>query len=233
MTWKGDPPVIVPELIPPRPYLAEQLLDIPPAFVPQIHENSGGLAGVVVYLEPDPQLNEIAGSFPPLTICSEKTSLRILQIGNPSTQVGLVRQGEEVSLTAFTALQESIRFRNADFFTLKLPTSHEVVPYRMNYPGRVEVTSGSGHFWSGASIYVTRHPFYTITNQTGNFELSGIPAGRYRLIAELSSWEIHNELLDPEYQTIYHRTWAAPFRKSADIDLGNQGKDATASFTFP
>jgi len=50
----------------------------------------------------------------------------------------------------------------------------------LNKPGVVEVTCNI-HGWMKAWVVVTGSPYFAVTDQNGNFRISGIPPGNYRL----------------------------------------------------
>jgi plastocyanin len=48
-------------------------------------------------------------------------------------------------------------------------------------PELIKVICDAGHPWMSAYIMVADHPYYTVTDENGYFELSDIPAGTYTL----------------------------------------------------
>jgi hypothetical protein len=95
---------------------------------------------------------------------------------------------------------QTLRIRNSD------PTTHNVNAKpsrsgnegfnRMQAPGAgpVEVVFATPelaipvgcdvHPWMGAWVHVLEHPFFAVSSSSGEFELGGLPAGRYRLEAQ-------------------------------------------------
>lgn len=44
------------------------------------------------------------------------------------------------------------------------------------------------HPWMGAHIGVFKHPFFAVTGEEGTFELKGLPAGKYTVVAWHEKW---------------------------------------------
>lgn len=44
--------------------------------------------------------------------------------------------------------------------------------------------------WMNAEIIVIPHPYYTITDESGRFELSGVPPGNYQIVAWHEGWSV-------------------------------------------
>jgi hypothetical protein len=41
-----------------------------------------------------------------------------------------------------------------------------------------------------AEILVVRHPYYAVTDESGRFELTGVPPGEYEIIAWHEGWKV-------------------------------------------
>jgi plastocyanin len=48
-------------------------------------------------------------------------------------------------------------------------------------PGIVYLTCEAGHAWMNAYIYVASHPYVALTNHSGEFTMSSVPPGTYRI----------------------------------------------------
>jgi len=53
---------------------------------------------------------------------------------------------------------------------------------RIRRPGFLVATCDAGHPWMSAYIMVAEHPYYTVTDSDGNYFISDIPPGEYRLV---------------------------------------------------
>ncbi len=41
----------------------------------------------------------------------------------------------------------------------------------------------AGHTWMSAYIWVSKHPYYAVTDKSGKFEIADVPPGTYKLKA--------------------------------------------------
>jgi hypothetical protein len=41
-----------------------------------------------------------------------------------------------------------------------------------------------------AELFVAPHPYYAVTDESGKFELTGIPAGKYEIVAWHEGWGV-------------------------------------------
>lgn len=63
-------------------------------------------------------------------------------------------------------------------------------PQVLAKPGRIDLKCDAGHTWMSAYVYVFDHPYYTVSDASGNFRISGLPPGTYDV-------QIEHELLGP------------------------------------
>ena len=68
-------------------------------------------------------------------------------------------------------------------FNVALPIPGMQMPQTMRKPGIVSVKCDAGHTWMAATIFVVEHPYYTVTDGAGKFELKDVPPGTYTLVA--------------------------------------------------
>lgn len=54
--------------------------------------------------------------------------------------------------------------------------------------GIIELRCNAGHPWMSAYVFVVNHPYYTVTNAAGRFELKDVPPGEYTLVCWHESW---------------------------------------------
>ncbi len=52
---------------------------------------------------------------------------------------------------------------------------------RFSEPGAYHATCDAGHPWMSAYVVVAEHPYYTVTDANGRFELQDIPTGTYTM----------------------------------------------------
>ena len=73
------------------------------------------------------------------------------------------------------------RKRDETLFHVALPHFREQVRVTLDTPGLLRVICDVGHVWMRAYVFVTNSPFAAVTNGQGQFALTGVPAGTYRL----------------------------------------------------
>ncbi len=68
-------------------------------------------------------------------------------------------------------------------FNLALPTKDQKIKKRLKRPGMYSNKCDAGHTWMTAYIWVSKHPYYAVTDKTGKFEIADVPPGTYKLKA--------------------------------------------------
>jgi plastocyanin len=66
-------------------------------------------------------------------------------------------------------------------FNMAQPKFKPLLQKRFDQPEMIEVTCDV-HGWMKAWIVVQQHPFYVLTDPSGNFRLTGVPAGDHKLV---------------------------------------------------
>ena len=66
-------------------------------------------------------------------------------------------------------------------FNVALPLQNQKVKRRIRKPGVIRLKCDSGHTWMGAYILAFRHPYHTVTGESGSFSIPDIPPGTYTL----------------------------------------------------
>jgi len=68
-------------------------------------------------------------------------------------------------------------------FNIALPMRNQNVRKKIKNPGLINVSCDAGHKWMSAYIAVVDNPYFAVTDENGNFEISNIPSGKYQLKA--------------------------------------------------
>ncbi|MEE9612082.1 MAG: carboxypeptidase regulatory-like domain-containing protein, partial [Desulfatiglandales bacterium] len=68
-------------------------------------------------------------------------------------------------------------------FNLALPLKGQKIKKRLRRPGMLSVKCDAGHTWMSAYVYVSKHPYYSVTDKKGSFEIKDVPPGTYMLKA--------------------------------------------------
>jgi hypothetical protein len=88
------------------------------------------------------------------------------------------------------------------------------------------------HVWMNGEMMVARHPYYTVTDRDGNFELTQVPPGDYEIVAWHEGWKVvgQNALYDLKTQVrvnhpvfsdpvIWSKPVKVPARSAVEVNL--------------
>jgi len=80
---------------------------------------------------------------------------------------------------------------NADY-NLPFVLEGQEITRPMTREGRVSMRCNV-HVWMNGEMMVARHPYYAVTDQDGNFELTQVPPGDYEIVAWHEGWRVVGE----------------------------------------
>ena len=80
---------------------------------------------------------------------------------------------------------------NADY-NLPFVLEGQEITRPMTREGRVDLRCNV-HVWMNGEMVVARHPYYAVTDQDGNFELTQVPPGDYEIVALHEGWRVVGE----------------------------------------
>lgn len=100
----------------------------------------------------------------------------------------LVPQNAELQMQSSDATLHTIHMDGAASFNLPFPFPNQVNARTMSTPGLVNLRCNGGHVWMNAEMMVVAHPYYTVTDESGHFELTNVPPGTYELVAWHEGW---------------------------------------------
>jgi hypothetical protein len=81
---------------------------------------------------------------------------------------------------------------NADY-NLPFTTQGQEITRPMPREGVVSLRCNAGHVWMNGEMIVAKHPYYAVTDENGNFELTGVPPGNYEIVAWHEGWRVVGE----------------------------------------
>ena len=102
----------------------------------------------------------------------------------------LVPQNDVLQMKSSDATLHTVHMSGASSFNLPFPYTNQVISRTMETPGLVNLECNGGHVWMNAEIFVIDHPYYTVTDESGKFELSDVPPGEYEIVAWHEGWSI-------------------------------------------
>jgi hypothetical protein len=80
--------------------------------------------------------------------------------------------------------------RRAATYNLPFPFANQTVSRTMPTADLADVRCNGGHAWMNAEIIVAAHPYYSVTDENGAFELRDVPPGEYQIVAWHEGWKI-------------------------------------------
>jgi hypothetical protein len=96
-------------------------------------------------------------------------------------------------------------------------------------PGVISLGCNAGHPWMSGYIHVVEHPYYTVTDSEGRFELKDVPPGKYKLIAWHPSWQ--PRVLRDGTGKVTEVQYGPSVEVSREVTL-EAGADASVDFKF-
>lgn len=98
----------------------------------------------------------------------------------PHTQVVMVNSQLEISSVDPILHNTHIHIERRTFLNIALPPNGRIIRKPLKKAGRLDVRCDA-HKFMRSSIHVFQHPYFSLTDQNGTFEISHVPAGTYQL----------------------------------------------------
>src|SRR6266849_6046522 len=102
----------------------------------------------------------------------------------------LVAQDAELRIKSSDATLHTVHMDGAATYNLPFPFTNQIVSRTMPTAGLANVRCNGGHAWMNAEILVVSHPYYTVTDESGKFQLTGVPPGEYEIVAWHEGWKV-------------------------------------------
>jgi hypothetical protein len=234
VTWDGP----IPQPPPFKAYanylypLAKQFIgEKPNPHAPQVDPQSRGVRHAVVYLKHVEPERSRPWDHAAARIALRSRTLHVLGQGSEPAIVGFVRRGEEVQIVNEDVYYHLVYGRGAAFFALPFVAADRPTPRRLDAAGVVELSAGAGQFWMRGHLFVSEHPYYTLTDADGRFELKNVPEGEYEVIAWLPNWHVERVERDPEVGLVSRLVFHEPATQRQPI-LVQRGAVAACDFTW-
>jgi hypothetical protein len=142
----------------------------------------GGVANTIVYLK-----NIISGKV--LELPEQRRHLDQKQC-RYIPHILLVPQNATLSMMSSDPTLHTIHMDGAATFNLPFPFTDRVTARAMATPGLVHLRCNGGHVWMNAEMMVVSHPYYAVTDESGNFEFTDVPPGNYQIVAWHEGWNM-------------------------------------------
>ncbi len=102
----------------------------------------------------------------------------------------LVPSNTEFEMKSSDAVLHTVHMDGAATYNLPFPFPDHVISRQMPTVGLVNLKCNGGHTWMNAEMFVVSHPYYTVTDESGKFELSNVPPGAYQIVAWHEGWGV-------------------------------------------
>jgi hypothetical protein len=100
----------------------------------------------------------------------------------------LVPQEATLQMQSSDATLHTIHMDGAATFNLPFPFTNQITSRTMSTPGLVHLRCNGGHVWMNAEMMVAPHPYYAVTDESGRYEFTDVPAGTYEIVAWHEGW---------------------------------------------
>jgi Polysaccharide lyase family 4, domain II len=140
----------------------------------------GGVANTVVFLKNVTQGK--AFDLPPQLRHLDQKHCRYVP------HILLVPENQDLSMQSSDPTLHTIHMEGAATYNLPFPFVNKVSTRTMPNAGLVSLRCNGGHVWMNAEMMVVRHPYYAVTDESGQFEFTGVPPGTYQIVAWHEGW---------------------------------------------
>jgi hypothetical protein len=146
--------------------------------------------------------------------------------------VALVPVETEYKLKSSDPILHTVQMMGAADLSLPFPFQNQFISRTLHKPGVIDLKCNAGHLWMNGIVMVVRHPYYAVTDDHGEFELTGVPPGEYQIAAWHESWKVAREeqTLDVGTQKMTKRLFfSEPITLQKKVEVKASAK-ATVSF---
>jgi|SRR5581483_923012 len=185
-----------------------------------------GVANTVVYLK-----NIDAGKPMDLPVARRSLNQKSCRY---EPHILLVPQNGKLSIKSSDPVLHTVHMSGAAQYNLPFPFPDQAVERQMGEPGIVNLQCNAGHVWMNGVVIVAPHPYYAVTDESGNFRLDGVPPGHYEVVAWHEGWQTQLQagFYDVLSQTrITRPVYSQPIALEKTVTVA-PGGNATLEFTF-
>jgi hypothetical protein len=202
---------------------------------PIIDPESGRIEGALVFLRKVDLAISKPWTHAPVSVVFTDTALEVRQ-GAAHAEVGIVQLGDSIACSAtvernFSLVARGVR-SDGEFFSLPLPKPNIVTNKKLDKTGAVELSCGRGRYWLREYLWVSDHPYATVTNADGSFEMKHVPEGNYEIVSWMPSWHILRNLRNPESGEVVGLKFEPPAEQKRAVTVTVGGDPTTIEFSW-
>jgi hypothetical protein len=178
----------------------------------------GGVANTVVFLK------DIAKG-KPMDLAPGRQSLNQINC-RYEPHILLVPKDHNLQMKSSDPILHNIHMAGAALYNLPFPIPDKAIIRPMRRDGVVDLKCDAGHVWMNAEVLVVVHPYYTVTDQHGSFELTNVPPGEYVITAWHEGWKITREenVIDVDsHQEVHRPIFSEPKTWDAKVNVPPNG----------
>jgi len=120
----------------------------------------------------------------------------------------LVPEKAILDMKSSDATLHTIHMDGAATYNLPFPFPDRVSSRSMPAAGLVHLRCNGGHVWMNAEMMVVTHPYYAVTDETGNFQFTDVPPGTYQIVAWHEGWGLAGK--EQAYDVLTERSVQRP-----------------------
>lgn len=183
--WQGAMPHLVASEINKDPQVCDPLGQKKRDLERLLVSPDGGVANTVVYLK-----SVSAGKAMDLPV-----QRRTLNQKNCRYEPHILLVPLEGTLTAKSSdpLLHTVHMSGSADYNLPFVSAGQEISRQMTREGTVDLRCNAGHVWMNGEMVVAPHPYYTVSDEEGNFELTDVPPGQYEIVAWHEGWRVVGE----------------------------------------
>jgi hypothetical protein len=226
VTWQGALPHLTASEINKDPQICDPLGQKHRDLERLLVSPNGGVANTVVFLR-----NVARGKamdLPPARRHLNQKNCRY------EPHILLVPVQETLTVRDSDPLLHTVQMSGSADYNLPFVLEGQEITRPMTREGTVSLRCNAGHVWMNAEMIVAKHPYYAVTDQYGNFELTQVPAGNYEIVAWHEGWRVvgENALYDIATQVRVKRpVFSEPVIWSKSVKV-NPHEAAEVNFTL-
>lgn len=183
--WQGPLPHLVPSEINKDPQICDpqgqKRRDLERLLVAQ----DGGIANTVIFLKDI--THGKAMDMPQARQALNQKNCRY------EPHILLVPVGGNLQVKSSDPTLHTVHMSGASDYNLPFTFKDQVINRPMTRAGVVDLRCNAGHVWMNGEMIVAPHPYYAVTDQNGDFEISQVPPGSYEIVAWHEGWRVVGE----------------------------------------
>jgi hypothetical protein len=90
-------------------------------------------------------------------------------------------------------LLHTVHMSGSADYNLPFTAQGQEITRPMLREGVVSLRCNAGHVWMNGEMIVAKNPYYAVTDEDGNFELTQVPPGEYEIVAWHEGWRVVGE----------------------------------------